>query len=63
MVEGFEVDVLRLFLVVIHERDFKATAIYPFPCLIFELCRSSGVPIWHIDVLSSPTGIVHIGLI
>ena len=30
MVTGFEVDFLRLLLAVIHERDFKASAITPF---------------------------------
>ena len=55
-------NILRLLMVVIHERAFKATTTYPFPCMIFELCRSAGVPVWHIDVLKTPTGIVDIGL-
>ena len=44
-----------------HERDFKVTTTYPFPCMIFSLCRSVGVPIWHIDQLKTPLGIVDIG--
>ena len=63
LVAGFDVDIPRLFLAVIHERAFKATTTYPFHCLIFELCRSVGVPIWHIDVLRIPTGTVDIDLI
>ena len=54
---------MRLLLAVIHERAFKASTTYPFSCMIFELCRSTRVPIWHIDVLKTPTGIVDIGLI
>ncbi|KAG5611903.1 hypothetical protein H5410_023184 [Solanum commersonii] len=27
---------------------------YPFLCLIFQLCRDSGVPIWHCDKLIRP---------
>ena len=36
MVVGFEVDFAWLLQAVIHERDFKATTTYPFPCMIFE---------------------------
>ena len=61
MVTGFEVDFLRLLLAVIHERDFKASTTYPFSCMIIEFCSATGVPIWHIDVLRTPTGIVDIG--
>ena len=35
----------------------------PFPCMIFALCRSAGVPIWHVDQLKTPQGTVDIGLI
>ena len=63
MVAGFEVDFAWLLQAVIHERDFKATTTYPFLCMVFELCRSAGVPLWHIHVLKTPTGIVDIGLI
>ena len=31
--------------------------------MIFSLCRSNGVPIWHIDQLKNPKGTVDIGLI
>ena len=46
-----------------HERDFNVTTTYPFPCMIFSLCRSAGVPIWHVDYLKTPLGTVDIGLI
>ena len=46
-----------------HERDFKVTTTYPFPCMIFSLCRSAGVPIWHVDQLKTPLGTVDIDLI
>ena len=40
-VAGFDVDIQRLLLAVIHERAFKATTTYPFPCLVFKLFRSA----------------------
>ena len=46
-----------------HERAFKVTTTYPFPCMIFCLCRSKGVPIWHVDQLKTPVGNVDIGRI
>ena len=46
-----------------HERAFKVTTTYPFPFMIFSLCRSAGVLIWHIDQLKTPLGTVDIGLI
>ena len=46
-----------------HERSFKITTTYPFPCMIFSLCKSAGVPIWHIYQLKTPLGTVDIGLI
>ena len=46
-----------------HERAFKVTTTYPFPCMIFALCRSAGVPIWHIDQLKTPQGTVDIDFI
>ena len=46
-----------------HERAFKVTTTYPFPCMIFALCRSTGVPIWHIDQLKTLQGTVDVGLI
>ena len=49
MIAMFEVDFVWLLQVVMHERDFKVTTTYPFPCMIFFLCRSAGVTIWHID--------------
>ena len=52
-----------LLLEVMHERDFKITTTYPFPCMIFSLCRSAGVPMWHVDQLKTPQGTVYVGLI
>ena len=46
-----------------HERAFKVTTTYLFPCMIFSLCRSAGVPIWHIDQLKTPQDTIDIGLI
>ena len=46
-----------------HERSFKVTTMYPFPCMIFSLCWSAGVPIWHVDQLMTPQGTVDVGLI
>ena len=63
MIAGFEVDFAWLLQAVMQERDFKVTTTYPFPCMIFSLCRSAGVPIWHVDQLKTPLGTVDIGLI
>ena len=57
-----KVDFAWLLQAVMHERDFKVTTTYPFPCMIFSLCRSVGVPIWHVDQLKNPLGTVDIGL-
>ena len=46
-----------------HERDFKVTTTYPFPCMIISLCMYAGVPIWHIHQLKTSLGTVDIGLI
>ena len=48
MIAGFEVDFAWLLQAVIHERAFKVTTTYSFPCMIFSLCRSAGVPTWHV---------------
>ena len=53
MIAGFEVDFSWLLHEVMHERDCKVTNTYPFPCMIFSLCRSEGVPIWIIDQLKT----------
>uniref|UniRef100_M1DVC0 Integrase core domain containing protein n=1 Tax=Solanum tuberosum TaxID=4113 RepID=M1DVC0_SOLTU len=63
LVEGVEIDFARMLLGEIHERAFRTSTTYPFPCLIFHLCRDSGVPIWHCDKLVHPTGALDIGLI
>ena len=44
MIAGFKVDFAWFLQVVMHERAFKVTTTYPFPCMIFALCRSEGVP-------------------
>ena len=62
MVAGFEVYFPRLLLTVIHERVFKASTTYPFPCMIFELGTFAGVPNWHIDVFKTSTRTVDIGV-
>ena len=63
MIAGFEVYFAWLLQAVMHEREFKVTTTYPFPCMIFALCRSAGVPIWHVDQLKTPQGTVDVGLI
>ena len=63
MIAGCEVKFSWLLQAVMHERDFKVTTTYPFPCMIFSLCRFAGVPIWHIDQLKTQLGTVDIGLI
>ena len=63
IIAGFEVDFAWLLQAVIHERAFKVTTTYPFSCMIFSLCRSTGVPIWHVDQLKTPIGTVDVGLI
>ena len=39
MIAGYEVDFAWLLQAVMHERDFKVTTTYPFPYMIFSLCR------------------------
>ena len=63
MIAGFEVDFAWLLQAVMHERAFKVTTTYPFSCMIFSLCRSAGVAIWHIGQLKTPQGTVDVGLI
>uniref|UniRef100_M1E0W8 Integrase core domain containing protein n=1 Tax=Solanum tuberosum TaxID=4113 RepID=M1E0W8_SOLTU len=63
LVAVLEIDFARMLLAETHERAFKTSTTYPFPCLIFQLCRDSGVPIWHCDRLIQPTGTLDIGLI
>uniref|UniRef100_M1DTW5 Integrase core domain containing protein n=1 Tax=Solanum tuberosum TaxID=4113 RepID=M1DTW5_SOLTU len=63
LVAGAEIDFALMLLAEIHERAFRTSTTYPFPCLIFHLCRDSGVSIWHCDRLVHPTGALDIGLI
>ena len=62
MIAGFEVDFAWLLQAVIHERAFKVTTTYPIPCMIFALCRSADVTIWHVDQLKTLQGTVDVGL-
>ena len=45
MIADFEVDFAWLLHAVIHERAFKVTTTYPFPCMIFSIWRSVGVSV------------------
>ena len=63
MIAEFEVDFAWLLQAVMYEREIKVTTTYPFPCMIFALCRSAGVPICHIDQLRTPPGTIDVGLI
>ena len=63
MIGVFEVDFACLLQAVMHERSFKVTTTYPFPRMIFSLCRSVGVSIWQVDQLKTPLDTVDIGLI
>ena len=63
MIAEFKADFAWLLQAFMHERYFKVTITYPFPCMIFLLCRSAGVPILFIDHLKTPQGTVDIGLI
>ena len=63
MIAGFEVYFAWLLQAVMHERAFNVTTTYLFPCMIFYLCMSAGVPIWHVDQLKTPLGTIDIGLI
>lgn len=51
LVAGLEIDVGKVLITLIHERDFKTSTTYRFTCIIFELCRKVRVPIWHCDTL------------
>lgn len=63
LVEGLEIGFARMIITKIHERAFKTPTIYLFQCLIFQLCRDVGVPIWHYDRLCKPTSTLDIGII
>ena len=63
VIAGFKVDITWLLQAVMQERAFKVTTTYSYPCMIFALCRSAGVPIWHVYQLKTPQGTVDVGLI
>ena len=60
---GFESDFAWLLETIMHERAFKVTTTYPFPCMIFSLRRSAGVPMWHVDQFKTLQGTVGVVLI
>ena len=62
MIARFEVDFSLILQAVMHERTFKVTTTYPFKCMIFSLCRSACVPIWHTDHIKNLLGTLDIGL-
>lgn len=45
LVVGLEVYFSCMLIAEIHESAFKATTTLPFPCLIFQLCKDTGVPV------------------
>ena len=62
MIAGFEVDFVWLLQAVMHERAFKVTTTYPFPCIIFlyadlQVCLYgtliSSRPLWALLILAS----------
>ena len=63
LVDELEINFAKLLISMIHERDFKSSTTYPFARMIFLLYKDDGVPLWHCDVLCTPTGIVDIYLI
>lgn len=63
LVAGLKIDFARMMLAEIHERAFKTSTTYPFPCLIFQMCRDAGVKIWHYDTIFKHTWTMDIGLI
>ena len=63
IIARFKVDFAWILQTIMHERAFRVTTTYPFPCMIFSLCGSACVPIWHVDQLKTPLGTVNIGLI
>uniref|UniRef100_M1DID1 Integrase core domain containing protein n=1 Tax=Solanum tuberosum TaxID=4113 RepID=M1DID1_SOLTU len=63
LVAGMVVDFAHMLILEIHERAFKATTTLPFPCLIFQLSRDVGVPVWHCNRLLQATKTLDIVLI
>lgn len=54
MAAMFEVDFSWLLYAVIHARAFKATTTYPFQFIIYALCRSAGIAMWHVNLIKTP---------
>ena len=63
IIARFEVDFSWLLQAMMHKMAFKVKTTYPFPCMIFSLCWSSGMPIWNVDQLKTALGTINIGLI
>lgn len=51
LVARIEIDFAQIVIENIHEREFKTSTTYPFSCLIFQMCRDTGVPITNCDGL------------
>lgn len=52
---GIEIDFTRLLLANINEIVLQTITIYPFPYMIFVICRDVGVPILHNDIVVCKT--------
>uniref|UniRef100_M1DEJ7 Putative plant transposon protein domain-containing protein n=1 Tax=Solanum tuberosum TaxID=4113 RepID=M1DEJ7_SOLTU len=58
-----EIDFTQIIISEIHERAFRRTTTFPFPCLIFRMCKESIVSIWHCERLVKVTKTVDVRLI
>ena len=63
LVARLEIDVAKLLISVIHERDLMFSTTFPFQYMIFQMCRDAGVLIFHKDILCTPIGTANDGLI
>uniref|UniRef100_M1DSX2 Integrase core domain containing protein n=1 Tax=Solanum tuberosum TaxID=4113 RepID=M1DSX2_SOLTU len=57
------IDIARILIFEIHEREFREKTTLPFPCLIIRLVREATVPVLDIDRLVEVTKTVNVGLI
>ena len=60
IIAGFKVDFAWILHAFMQEKAFMVTTTYPFSCMVFSLCRSTDVPIWHIDQINTPPSTVDI---
>lgn len=63
LVVRLEIYFAHLMLAGIHEMAFNTATTYPFPWLIFYMCRDAGLSIRHCHTHRRPTGMLDIGLI